>query len=158
MCRQVHPVSLGLFNFVNAWSMMFWPLMLADRKGAAVKNRFPLWLGTQVWPLFLSASDTMCHACDTGPLGSFLQPSAVVLHSRRRLLGLSVIHALAQFHPLMRLFFLQLIHSKQSKARVCPWIICDFQVLLDVKQSALSFFSLDIVTLNVTRCSCPKRQ
>lgn len=48
MWTQVHPVSLGLFNFVNAWSMMFWPLMLADRKGAAVKNRFSLWLGTQV--------------------------------------------------------------------------------------------------------------
>jgi hypothetical protein len=71
---QVHPVSLGLFNFVNAWcevgfagvrlcnvanaearsrsagcrSMMFWPVMLADRKGAAVRSRFQLWLGTQV--------------------------------------------------------------------------------------------------------------
>ena len=44
---QVHPVSLGIFNFVNAWSMMFWPVMLADRKGQAVKQRFPLWLGTQ---------------------------------------------------------------------------------------------------------------
>lgn len=43
----VHPVTLGLFNFVNAWSMMLWPLMLADKKGAAVKNRFPLYLGTQ---------------------------------------------------------------------------------------------------------------
>lgn len=48
---QVHPVSLGLFNFVNAWSMMFWPIMLADRKGGAVKNRFKLWLGTQVRPI-----------------------------------------------------------------------------------------------------------
>ena len=27
---------------------MLWPLMLADRKGASVKNRFPLYLGTQV--------------------------------------------------------------------------------------------------------------
>ena len=44
---QVHPVSLGIFNFVNAWSMMFWPVMLADKKGQAVKQRFPLWFGTQ---------------------------------------------------------------------------------------------------------------
>ena len=51
---QVHPVSLGIFNFVNAWSMMFWPVMLADRKGQAVKQRFPLWFGTQAMPsLFL---------------------------------------------------------------------------------------------------------
>lgn len=76
MCRQVHPVSLGLFNFVNAWSMMFWPLMLADRKGAAVKYRFPLWLGTQVRPLFLSNSDMIFYACDraigiiSGAIGS----------------------------------------------------------------------------------------
>ncbi len=48
ICWQVHPVTLGLFNFVNAWSVMLWPLMLADKKGAAVKNRFPLYLGTQV--------------------------------------------------------------------------------------------------------------
>ena len=27
---------------------MFWPVMLADRKGQAVKQRFPLWFGTQV--------------------------------------------------------------------------------------------------------------
>ena len=46
---QVHPVSLGIFNFVNAWSMMFWPVMLGDRKGQGVKQRLPLWLGTQVW-------------------------------------------------------------------------------------------------------------
>ena len=44
----MHPVSLGVFNFVIAWSMLLWPLMLADRKGAAVKKRFPLWLGTMV--------------------------------------------------------------------------------------------------------------
>ena len=41
-------MNAGLFNFVIAWSLMLWPLMLADRKGAAVKNRFPLWLGTMV--------------------------------------------------------------------------------------------------------------
>ena len=51
LCWQVHPVTLGVFNFVNAWSMMLWPLMLADKKGAAVKNRFPLYLGTQVGKL-----------------------------------------------------------------------------------------------------------
>lgn len=45
---QVHPVSLGIFNFVNAWSMMFWPVMLADKKGQACNKRFPLWFGTQV--------------------------------------------------------------------------------------------------------------
>ena len=55
---QVHPVSLGIFNFVNAWSMMFWPVMLADRKGQAVKQRFPLWLGTQA---MLSTALLMLH-------------------------------------------------------------------------------------------------
>ena len=41
-------MNAGVFNFVIAWSLMLWPLMLADRKGAAVKDRFPLWLGTMV--------------------------------------------------------------------------------------------------------------
>ena len=59
---QVHPVSLGIFNFVNAWSMMFWPVMLADRKGQGVEQRFPLWLGTQAWlcsDFFASDSSTL---------------------------------------------------------------------------------------------------
>ncbi|KAK9828791.1 hypothetical protein WJX72_002086 [[Myrmecia] bisecta] len=42
-----HPTSEALFNFVNAWSMMFLPVMLSDKKGAGVKNKLPLWLGTQ---------------------------------------------------------------------------------------------------------------
>jgi hypothetical protein len=41
-----HPVSEALFNFVNSWSLMFWPLMLDDPNGNRVRNRFPLWVGT----------------------------------------------------------------------------------------------------------------
>lgn len=33
---------------MNAWSMMLWPLMLADPKGKNVKNKFPLYIGIQV--------------------------------------------------------------------------------------------------------------
>ncbi|KAK9826114.1 hypothetical protein WJX81_004563 [Elliptochloris bilobata] len=43
----VHPVGLGVFNFINAWSMMLLPLMFADRKGEGVRRKLPLWLGTQ---------------------------------------------------------------------------------------------------------------
>lgn len=42
-----HPVSEALFNFVNAWSLMFWPAMLADPLGRRVPNKFPIWVGTQ---------------------------------------------------------------------------------------------------------------
>ena len=41
-------VDEALFNLVNAWSMMFWPAMLADPRGARVKSRTALWLGTMV--------------------------------------------------------------------------------------------------------------
>ena len=47
-CVAEHPVSEGIFNFVNAWSLMFWPVMLADPRGTRVKNKLPLWVGTQV--------------------------------------------------------------------------------------------------------------
>jgi hypothetical protein len=46
-CIAEHPVSEAMFNFVNAWSLMFWPAMLADPLGRKVKNRFPIWVGTQ---------------------------------------------------------------------------------------------------------------
>ena len=45
---QEHPVNEALFNFVNVWSLMLWPLMLADKKGAKVKNKFGIYFGTQV--------------------------------------------------------------------------------------------------------------
>ncbi|GAB4821572.1 hypothetical protein N2152v2_008618 [Parachlorella kessleri] len=46
-----HPVDEALFNFVNAWSLMFWPVMLADPRGQRVKNRVGYWVGT----LFLTS-------------------------------------------------------------------------------------------------------
>lgn len=45
---QEHPVNEALFNLVNVWSLMLWPLMLADNKGAKVKNKFGWYVGTQV--------------------------------------------------------------------------------------------------------------
>lgn len=46
-CVAEHPVSEALFNFVNAWSLMFWPAMLADPLSRRVPNKFGLWVGTQ---------------------------------------------------------------------------------------------------------------
>lgn len=43
----------ALFNLVNVWSLMLWPLMLADKKGAKVKNKFGIYLGTQVLSLLI---------------------------------------------------------------------------------------------------------
>ena len=40
---QGNPVSEALFNFVNAWSLMFWPLLLADRKRTRVKRKILWW-------------------------------------------------------------------------------------------------------------------
>lgn len=42
---------------------MLLPLMLADRKGERVKNKLPLWLGTQVSGA-CSAPALPCLACD----------------------------------------------------------------------------------------------
>ncbi|KAI7845310.1 hypothetical protein COHA_001152 [Chlorella ohadii] len=58
-CVAEHPVSEGLFNAVNAWSLMWLPVMLADPLGRRVPNRFPLWLGTQFltnvfFPIYLA--------------------------------------------------------------------------------------------------------
>ena len=39
---------------------MLLPLMVADRKGERVKNKLPLWLGTQVTCLLRSASAFAC--------------------------------------------------------------------------------------------------
>ena len=43
------PPSEALFNFVNAWSALFLPVMLADRRAAPLgrKNVVYLWLGIQ---------------------------------------------------------------------------------------------------------------
>lgn len=42
-----HPVDEGIFNFINAWSLMFLPLMVADPKGSSIpwKNKLQLWIG-----------------------------------------------------------------------------------------------------------------
>lgn len=44
-----NPVDEGIFNFINAWSLMFLPLWIDDPKGQPIpfwRKRFPLWLGT----------------------------------------------------------------------------------------------------------------
>ena len=41
-------MSEALFNFVNAWSLMLWPIMAADAKGQHVRGKGWWWLGTQV--------------------------------------------------------------------------------------------------------------
>lgn len=45
----------------RARSMMLLPLMVADRKGERVKNKLPLWLGTQVTGLLCSGSALACN-------------------------------------------------------------------------------------------------
>jgi hypothetical protein len=47
-CVAEHPVSEALFNFVSAWSLMFWPAMVADpltKKKMGFSTKFGLWLG-----------------------------------------------------------------------------------------------------------------
>lgn len=41
-----HPVDEALFNFVNAWSLMMWPVWLADPRGKRVGQKPLIWLGT----------------------------------------------------------------------------------------------------------------
>eukprot|EP00803_Ostreobium_quekettii_P006077 evm.model.scf_1342EXC.1 EVM.evm.TU.scf_1342EXC.1 scf_1342EXC:1205-5897(+) len=43
-----HPVSEAIFNAVGAWSMMWLPLMVADRKTASMRGgtKWGLWVGT----------------------------------------------------------------------------------------------------------------
>lgn len=45
-----HPVSEAVFNIVNAWSMMWLPIMLTDRKGHTVgeSTKWGLWIGTML--------------------------------------------------------------------------------------------------------------
>lgn len=45
---QEFPVSEAVFNFMNAWSFMFLPVMLADPKAAGMRYKIPLYLGIQV--------------------------------------------------------------------------------------------------------------
>lgn len=45
---QEFPVSEAVFNFMNAWSLMFLPVMLADPKAAGIRYKVPLYLGIQV--------------------------------------------------------------------------------------------------------------
>lgn len=53
---QEHPVSEALFNFVNAYSLMLWPLWATDLKSIKVKGKFWWWVGTQVGAPFWSRS------------------------------------------------------------------------------------------------------
>lgn len=61
----------ALFNLVNVWSLMLWPLMLADPKGVKVKNKAVIYGGTQVHGLpllcaVLQFDDNCCqllHCC-----------------------------------------------------------------------------------------------
>ena len=41
-----HPVDEGIFNLISAWSLMWWPLWMADPKGTSVDNKLGLWIGT----------------------------------------------------------------------------------------------------------------
>ncbi|EFN53111.1 hypothetical protein CHLNCDRAFT_9491, partial [Chlorella variabilis] len=58
-CIAEHPVSEAMFNAVNAWSLMWWPVMLADPLGRRVKSKLPIWVGTQFltnvfFPIYLA--------------------------------------------------------------------------------------------------------
>ena len=41
-------MSEALFNFVNAWSLMFWPLMLSDSKRNRTSKKIYWWTGVMV--------------------------------------------------------------------------------------------------------------
>ena len=60
---QEHPVNEALFNLVNVWSLMLWPLMLADKKGVRVKNKFGWYLGTQVHYKLPASSNYINRRC-----------------------------------------------------------------------------------------------
>ena len=59
----------ALFNLVNVWSLMLWPLMLADKKGVKVKNKFGWYLGTQVQYMPQQATASTGHV--TNRIGLF---------------------------------------------------------------------------------------
>ena len=44
-CVAEHPVDEALFNFMNAFSLMWWPAWVADPQGARVKNKLAVWVG-----------------------------------------------------------------------------------------------------------------
>ena len=46
------PVSEALFNFVNAWSLMFLPLILSDSKRKRVDRKVAWWTGFMVRPYY----------------------------------------------------------------------------------------------------------
>ncbi len=116
---QVHPVSLGIFNFVNAWSMMFWPVMLADKKGQAVKQRFPLWFGTQATLSFsvqLPFSPGQCI-----PRDAYTGFFASKLHA----LGETTLSALIITYPLpvqflTNVFFIPYMAVRQFESKTKP--------------------------------------
>lgn len=73
-----HPVSEALFNFVNAWSLMLWPAMLADPLGHKVKNKLPIWVGTQV----RRQHGVWCAVCDSGISAALLGPQTSLTCAR----------------------------------------------------------------------------
>ena len=69
-CIAEHPVSEALFNFVNAWGMMFLPAMLADPRGGRVPNKLPLWVLTMLLTnVFLIPYMALRLAPDAAPEG-----------------------------------------------------------------------------------------
>lgn len=60
-CIYEHPISEAIFNFVSAWSLMFWPVMVADpySRKMSKNKKVTLWLGTMFltnvfFPLYMS--------------------------------------------------------------------------------------------------------
>ena len=57
-----HPVDEALFNFVNAWGLMLWPVMVADPLGKNIDTKtrkLPLWVATMFltnvfFPIYLA--------------------------------------------------------------------------------------------------------
>lgn len=103
---QEHPVNEALFNLVNVWSLMLWPLMLADKKGAKVKNKFGIYLGTQVQSM--------------SPVGA----TASIEHGTKQ-----PYHLLPQFTPCLRSLQLSyllviLVHLKYAAATaaIVQWL------------------------------------
>lgn len=48
------------------WSMMWWPVMLADPRGARVNNRFPLWCACAAAEGSCSVRLVLCSSFQTG--------------------------------------------------------------------------------------------
>lgn len=65
---QGNPVSEALFNFVNAWSLMFWPLLLSDAKRDRTEKKILWWTGIMVRIKCSQQSKHSSYICDSGSL------------------------------------------------------------------------------------------